>query len=193
MRLFIGIYPSTDFLAYFRDVVRGLDRQKRNLRLINLEQIHLTLRFIGPNVSLGSKTAVTAELLRLAGNYPKPSIELKGLRLGFPGQHDPRVVMSNVEANPELDSLVNMLHRQVRQANRKDTIIWKNQADHNYHMSIARLKDSATRSTGREVQALIKDISIPTPPAFVATEAYIVQSELTRRGPIYKKLERIVF
>lgn len=193
MRLFIGIYPNQEFLAYFRDVTRELDKQKRNLRFISLEQLHLTLRFIGPNVSLGSKIEIANALLKQAGQYPKPVINLTGLRLGVPGQHDPRVVIADVEENQDLDSLVNMMHRAIRQVGKKDTILWKTKVDHNYHISLARMKDSATRSTGREVKDIIREIDIPIPPAFQATEAYLVQSELTRRGPVYKKLEQIRF
>lgn len=191
MRLFIGIYPSTEYLEYFRDVFRVFDKQKRNLKPINLEQIHLTLRFIGANVSLGSKNQIAKELVRQSGSYPRPNIHIDRLQFGFPRQHDPRVLLASIGVNHELEDLVDRLHKTVRAQKRSDTILWKSDLDNNFHMSLARLKPAATRSTGREVFEILHGINLPTPPDFQATEMYLVDSTLTRKGPVYKKLEQI--
>lgn len=192
MRLFIGLFPTKEYLDYYRDVMREFGKEKRNLRPVNLEQIHLTVRFIGPDVSLGSKTKIANELVKMAGSFPKPLIHIDKIRFGFARQHDPRVLLAEIERNRDLDELTNRIHKVVRNANQKDTIVWKSQLDKEYHMSLARLKKSATRSTGRDVKEILSTLDLPKPPDFVATEMYLVQSTVTPQGPIYKKLEQII-
>lgn len=191
MRLFIGIFPPKEYLDFFRDLLRKFDKEKRNLRPINLEQIHLTVRFIGPNVHDHSKQQIANELLKSAGQFPQPLIELDKIQFGFPGQYDPRVLMASVGENRELNDLTNSIHRIVRKVNRDDTILWKSHLDKNYHMSIARLKQAATRSTGRKVKTILNELDLELPQPFTATEMHLVQSEVTPQGPVYKKLERI--
>lgn len=191
MRLFIGIFPPKQYLDYFRDVMREFSKEKRNLKPINLEQIHLTMRFIGPNVSLGSKNKIAAELVKNAGQFPRPLIHMEKLRFGFPRQHDPRVLLAEIERTDDLDELTNKLHKIVRHVGQDDTILWKSHLDKEYHMSVARLKDAATRSTGRDVKEILNGIDLIMPDDFQAEEMYLVQSEMTPQGPIYKKLEQI--
>ncbi len=192
MRLFLAIYPPKSFLDYFREVQRSFDKQKRNLRHVNLEQMHLTMRFVGANVSLGSKNRIVQALLQHQNQLPKPFINLSGLKFGFPGQFDPRVLMAEIAPNDELDELTSNLHRIVRHERLTDVIGWKSQADKHYHISISRLKPAATRSTGREIKQMLQIAqSLPKPPGFTATELHVVQSILTVRQPEYKKLEKV--
>jgi 2'-5' RNA ligase len=191
MRLFLAIYPPKTYLDYFRDVIRKFDKEKRNLKPINLEQMHLTVRFIGANVGITSKNRITQALRELEGNFPKPNIHIDNLSFGFKYQYDPRVLIANIEPNDDLDDLVNMIHRTIREQKRRDTIIWKQPQDHKYHISLARLKPAATRSTGRDIKEILKTINLETPPDFVPEEMHLVESVITKTGPIYKKLESI--
>jgi len=191
MRLFIALYPTKEYLDYFRDVMRTFAKEKRNLKPINPEQIHLTLRFVGGRVSPGSKQALAKSLLQHAHQYPKPVIHMESLDFGFRHQDNPRILLASISANHELDKLVHMLHKQIRDLKRDDTIQWKERIDDNHHISIARLKDAATRSTGRDIKEILQGVHHPLPPDFIAHEMYLVESKLTRTGPIYQKLEKI--
>lgn len=192
MRLFIGIFPPKTYLDYFRDVMREFDEQRRNLQPVNLEQIHLTLRFVGTKVSDNSKNAIVEELRKRRGQFPKPVIELESLSFGFPRQHDPRVILANVKENDELHDLVDTLHKIIRNTGMDDTILWKQQLDNNYHISIARLKESRARSVGRDVKQILDTINIPMPKPFQAEEIAVMQSIIPHSGaPVYKRLEGI--
>jgi 2'-5' RNA ligase len=164
MRLFLAIYPTKQFLDYFRDVKRGLDKEKRNLRYVDPERLHVTLKFIGSDVTSATKNLISVELQRHAGSYPKPEIAIDDVALGFAYQDDPRVVMANIKANDELDELVGSLHRYIRELKRRDTIRWKERNDASYHVSLARLKPAATRSSGRSVDTLIENLRVELPP-----------------------------
>lgn len=191
MRLFIGIYPSKEILDYIRDAKRLLDREKRNLRFIETERLHITLKFIGSNVEQSTKNQIAAELQRHAGSYPKPKIDVTGISLGFPRQDDPRILMANIAPDYDLEEIINVLHKQIRTLNRRDTIKWKVRNEADFHISFARLKPSATRSTGRRVKELIKQAKLETPPTFAPTHMHLVTSEPTNNAPVYRKLEEI--
>jgi 2'-5' RNA ligase len=122
MRLFLAVFPSKEFRDYFREVYREFAKQKRNLKPINFEQIHLTIRFIGGNVSDHSKHLVINELRSRAGSFSKPVIEIDKLEFGFPRQHDPRILFATIKGNDELDALVDESHRIIRQVGRKDIL-----------------------------------------------------------------------
>ena len=191
MRLFLAIFPSKEFRDYYREVFRTFAKEKRNLKPINFEQIHLTLRFIGGDVSDHSKNQIINELRSRAGSYPKPTIEMESLNFGFPRQHDPRILFATIKGNSELEDLIDQTYKLVRQLRRRDTITWKQNMDDHYHMTLARLKPAATRSTGRDVKEILSSIDLPFPTPFVAEEMYVMQSTITPRGPVYSKLERI--
>lgn len=191
MRLFLGIYPPKEVLDYIRDVKRSLDKEKRNLRFVEPERLHITLRFIGSKVEQATKNKISAELQRHAGSYPKPKINIEGISLGFPRQKDPRIIMANIEADYELEELVHRLHKNIRSLKRRDTITWKQRNEADFHITIGRLKPSATKHTGYRVQELIDKMHIPAPEPFYADEMYLVSSEPTNNAPVYKKLESI--
>jgi len=190
MRLFLGIYPSQEMLAYFRDVRRQLDKEKRNLRFVDFEKLHITLRFVGSKVSQSTKNKLSLELQRHDGSWPKPEINVEGISLGFPRQKDPRVVMANISVNYELEELIHRLHHNIRDLKKRDTIRWKQRNEADYHITLARMKPAATRSSGRKLRKLIQDIDLPLPEPFVAEEMFMISSDITPRGPVYNKLER---
>lgn len=191
MRLFVGIYPTPEYLSYFREVMREFDKEKRNLKPINLEQVHLTMRFIGGRVSDGSKNEILRALKENEGKFSKPLIHMKSLTFGFQSQQNPRVLLANIERTKDLDHLTNELHHVIRNLGFKDTIIWKQQQDSQYHMSIARLKPNAAPAIGRRVREIARQVNLNLPSDYQATELHLVQSVLTQKGPIYQKLEKI--
>lgn len=194
MRLFLAIYPPKEVLDYIRMVTRELDKEKRNLRYIPIDQIHLTAKFFGARVSVSSKQKIAKEFLRHAGSFPKPVIEISGVQLGFHRQQKPRVVLLNVENDSGLDEFVDFAHRTTRALKLRDTIKWKQKDLHDHHISVARLKDAAINNSSiRRAKQLVKSIDITPPEPFEATEAYLVKSTLSSKGkPVYEKMEKII-
>lgn len=192
MRLFLAIYPPKSYLDHVRDTLRLLDKEKRNIIPTKIENVHFTVRFIGSKVSVSTKQQIAKAFLKFSGNFVKPEFQLEEFRLGFPGQHHPRVMFYDVAANEQIDELVEQSHKLIRQVGAKDTILWKSKDEIDYHLSVGRLKPAAvTNSTIRRVKDLVEAVDIAPPEPFTADEMYLVQSDVTIRGPIYKKLERI--
>lgn len=193
MRLFLGIYPDKETLDYCRDIYREFDKEKRNLKQVPLDQVHLTMRFVGGKVSDNSKNMIIEQLRSMQGSFPKPEIKIKRLRFGFPRQHDPRVLFADVYANDDLLELQDQINRVIRKNKLRDTIRWKSHKDRHFHITIARLKPAATRSTGRNIKDILYNIDMPKPEGYVAQEMYAIQSILDSKGkPNYRTLEKII-
>lgn len=192
MRLFFAIYPNKELKDYCRDVYRAFDKEKRNLKQAPLEQLHITVRYIGSKVSDYSKDLLLERMRAMRGSLPKPVIQAGQVRFGFPRQHDPRVLFAEIASTPELLNLQDVLNHEVRKLGRRDVISWKPHQNKDFHITIARLKAGATRSGGKRVKQILKDTHIPFPPAYNAEELVAVQSIINSHGkPIYRILERI--
>ncbi len=190
-RLFIGIFPPEEYINTFRQVIREYDKEKRNLKLIPMDQIHVTLKFIGAAVSENSKNAIVDALTKYQGRFPKPEVRVNRVQFGFPHQSDPRVIMLRTEDTPELADLTEQTHKIIRDLRLLDTIRWREKNSDEFHFSLARLKDAATRSTGKNVSAITSKIKFEAPEGFIPDAMELVESQLTRQGIVYKRLARI--
>lgn len=190
-RLFLGIFPPQEYLDYFARVIKHYDKQKRNLRNLPVDQLHLTLRFIGANVGEDTKDMLIESFKKYEGQYSKPEIIVDGIRFGFEYQENPRIIMATVENTKELDTLADEAHLVIRNLRRRDTIRWKEKKSKEFHFSITKLKDSATRSTGKEIEKITKTLKIDHPAPFKPTEMFLMQSIITPGNVSYKRLATI--
>lgn len=190
MRLFLAIFPPKEHLDYFRDTLRHYNKQKRNLIPVPLEQTHLTLRFIGTKVFGESKDLIVNELKKQEGHFIAPEINLTSIQFGFKKQTFPRILMANVEDTNSLHKLSEQVHSVVRALKRKDTIHWREKYSNDFHITIARLKDTATKSSAKDVKSLTSELKLKPPAPFIPSEMFLMQSIPTNQGNIYRKLER---
>ncbi len=192
MRIFLSIFPTKEFKDYFRDVVRELDKQKRNLRPVNLENIHFTVRFFGSRVSPRTKKLLVDEFIAMQGSFPKPEIKIEKLQMGFKRQKDPRIIMAMIEPNRELKALMSSIHKIVRDTKKHDLIRWQQTDLNSFHITIARMKPNASRSTGKDIKEMVENIGIEYPEPFTASFMQLMESKITPKGPVYTKLEQII-
>lgn len=190
MRLFLAIFPPKEHLDYFRDTLRHYNKQKRNLIPVPPEQTHLTLRFIGTKVFGESKDLIVTNLKKIESELTAPEIKIEEIRYGFKKQTFPRILMANIEETDSLVNLNNSVHEVIRNLKRKDTIYWREKYSNDFHITIARLKNSATKSTAKEIKSLTLGFKLIPPKSFIASEMYLMQSIPTNDGNIYKKLEK---
>jgi 2'-5' RNA ligase len=187
MRLFLAIYPPKEFRDYFRDVMREFSKEKRNLRIVPIDQVHLTLKFIGADVGENSRKKIVNELRRKQGSFSKSQISLTKLTLGFPRQNNPNIILHLVKNNSDLKELANQVNDSVKHAGNTDTITWKDRFTP--HFTLARMKKSASKSEGDRVEEVIRSISITKPESFFPKEFVLVQGILSNTGVSYRKLE----
>lgn len=190
-RLFVGIFPPEEYFDYFAKVIKSFDKQKRNLRNLPVDQMHVTLKFIGANVGEDSKNLLIDAFKRYEGQFSKPEINISKIQFGFPHQTDPRIIMAKVDNNEELDTLADEVHLVVRSLRRRDTIRWKEKKAKDFHISITRLKEAATRSSGKEISKIAKVLRMEHPEPFKPTEMFLMQSIISPGSVAYKKLASI--
>jgi 2'-5' RNA ligase len=191
MRLFLALYPPQSYLKYITEIMREFDKEKRNLRNVPLEQIHVTLKFIGSEVSLASYEEIHKMLKQFEGQYVKPEIKNHGVHLGFPGQIDPRHLIINIESTDTLLELSDTVHKLIKHLGLRDTIKWKDKQFNEFHVSIAKLKDSASSAKGKDIRRMAASLRTKIPEAFYPEEMVLVESILENNVPKYRKLASI--
>lgn len=191
MSLFLAIYPPQDYITYFAKVYKHFDKEKRNLKPIPVDHVQATVKFIGPNVGSKHTDEIIELFKRFEGQYPKPTLEIEKVRFGFARQTDPRYLFAQIKQDDVLDELSKDIALLIRSLKFKDTIRWKSRFTDDFHISIARLKPTATRSSGKEILDLVKTLDVPTPEPFVADTMTFVESVMTSKGPRYRVIEDI--
>ena len=187
MRIFIGIFPSYKVTSQFRDVIRSMDKIKRNFVFVNFEQVHLTIKFLGNSVSKESYDIVADRLQEISRNLPNPMITIDNLYFGFGNQKNPTVIFFPIVENKEIIELSSIISKEIKQLNLDDTIRTKERKKMIHHITIARSKRSISNSLVRNTRKVINDIQVPTI-SFPANEISLIESSLLNTGPVYRKL-----
>lgn len=189
MRLFLAIFPPKEYTRYFAEVYRKFDKQKRNLKPTPYDQVHLTLKFIGANVSEYSRDEIINIFKKFEGQYSKPLIKIDNIQFGFERQRDPRYLIANIAENDGLQNLSDEVHKLIKSLKLRDTIRWKSKFSNDFHITLARLKPSSTKSTGRIITKLVEDTKpIPLPEPFIPESFELMESVIRADGPVYQKL-----
>lgn len=191
MRLFVALFPPKEYLDYLRDVTRKFQKQKRNLKLVPTDQLHVTLKYIGGKVHENSFELIRDELASHAGSYGKVQLELTNLAFGFSFEKFPKILLHHVKTTDSLLEVSNSVHSYIQSLKLRDTIRRKNRYANSFHITLARLKENSTKSTAKLLSSNVKNISLPKPPAIEMDEMWLVESIMGKGTPQYKRLEKI--
>jgi 2'-5' RNA ligase len=168
MRLFIAIELPDE-------VKRLLGRMRGDIpgaRWVPVEQLHLTLAFLG-EVDDATAKLLTAELTTIQA----PGFELRFSGPGcFPDRRRPRVLWVGLEQEPLLSSLASLVRKAVLSCN-----IPQEERPFSAHITLSRLRFPAVREVGA---FLDQPQEQELPPLFVR-EYVLFQSRLTPQGAIH--------
>lgn len=191
MRLFVAIFPPKEYLDYMRDITRKFTKQKRNLKLVPTDQLHVTIRYIGSQVSEHSYELIRDELLRLQGSFGKVQLELDKLEFGFEFEHFPKIMHHGVVSHKSLIKVSDDVHSVVQALKLRDTLRRKNRYSDSFHITLARLKQNSTRSTAKLIGSHVKNLQFTKPLPVEITQMQLVESIVGTGVPRYKKLDVI--
>ncbi len=104
MRTFIAIDLDPPLKDGLKALVRGLAPLAENIRWVQAEGMHLTLKFLGETTD-DKAGAVAAALQAIAAGRPRFTMRLAGTGAFPPGRRLPRVVWVGVEAGPQLPAV----------------------------------------------------------------------------------------
>ncbi len=192
MRLFLAIFPPKDYLDYFRDTLRHLNKEKRNINPMPIDQIHVTVKYFGSMVSENTKDTIIDEFRLHEGNFGKALIDIKKIQLGFPRQSDPRILLADLRNTESLNKITDFSLGILKRLKFRDTINWKMKHTNDYHFTVAKIKPSVSKGAGKEIKHALEKLSEPKLEPITISEMYFMESIIQRDGkPVYRKLDKI--
>lgn len=170
MRLFVALDFPKSILGSLEPLLKDIPAG----RPARLEQIHLTLHFIGNVPDLD--VPLIKESLRNVKVHPM-ELRLRGVGC-FPSPRRPRILWAGIELTPRLTEL----------KNRIDSVLEAlgyppEKREFHPHITLARLKNPHELGIG---DFLKKYLSFETP-MFTVKEFYLYSSKLTPSGSLYHK------
>lgn len=112
MRTFIAIDLDKEIKKILSLLVNRLNRGRRNIKWVNQEAMHLTLKFLG-DISQEQVPAIEDILKRVTAEYKPFHLEFKGTGYFPPERKNPRVLWVGIEEEPILMSLQDKLEREL--------------------------------------------------------------------------------
>lgn len=193
MRLFFAIFPPKEIRDQMRDALRLFSKQKQNLVNLPVDQMHITLKYIGPKVSRNSFEIIDSYLEDLRSvKFSKPEIQFTKVTFGFDRETYPKLLIARIEENEDLIDLSTTFHSYIKELKLRDTITWKKYSENNFHMTLSRLKASAAKSASKQVKEFAKKIEFEELGSFIPDYVYLVESDNVPGKPNkYRKLEQI--
>lgn len=184
-RLFLCILPSKEVRDVARDLRREFKSQEYKLSFLPLEQIHLTVKFLGDNVSDKSSEFVQYTLDKYLRHFDSFRITTNDAVFGLSSQTKPRIMYLDVEETSELNDLKNLVNQRLRELSLPDVIKKKDRKNFTSHITIARVKKDISNSFIGEVDQILSKFG-KTEVTMKVDNLYLISSTLTNTGPVYE-------
>lgn len=144
MRTFVAIELDQTIKDNLSSLVQKLDTGDRNIKWVKSQGMHLTLKFLG-EVSENQIPEIQTVLDRLAKDYSRFQLSLKGTGTFPPAARIPRVVWVGIEKNDALQNI------QARVENELHKIRFpKEKRKYHPHLTLGRVKGSQNLQTVME-------------------------------------------
>lgn len=177
-RLFIGIPISGKIKEKIKPLYAKLKETGAELNFVSWDNLHLTLKFLG-NVQ---EDQIEEIKKRLAAIKPEKFIlKFKGVG-AFPDNEQIKVIWIGVES-PELIQLM-------KEINLSLNYIRENEQEENAHLTLARVKSAKNKE---KLPTFLRDVKGKKFTEMMADKFILYESELTPKGPKYKKLQGGVY
>lgn len=187
MRLFLAIYPTNTITSEFRETIAFLKKFKDAFRFVAIDQIHLTVKFLGDVVSKESETELIKRLIPTFRSQKSFKIRINKVQLGFSHERYPKILLCEVNESKYLNDLVNRVQVEIKKLNLDDIVAKSENKKFRAHFTLARLKRRISTKDMVNLQKLINSYKIISELEFKVENVYLMESELTKNGPIYKR------
>ena len=185
MRLFVALDAPAAWQREAEAIQRALPSLVRDgARLVDLENLHVTLRFIGEVADLDTPRLKAA----LRRHLPPVDVELRLGRVGtFGAPARTSVVWLGVDG--DLDGL-RELHERANAAVEEALELPFDEGRFTPHITLARVRNRVTAADRRAIADHVRSLPPPDPEPFVAREALLLRSHLGPGGARYEVLDR---
>jgi len=182
-RTFISIDVNNEVIESLKPVQEDLKETGADLKLVNPQNIHMTLRFLG-DVS-ESRVEVVKKAIDGITHFDPFKINLEGMGV-FPEPSYIRVIWAGVsEGSDKLCDVKNSL-----ESNLSNNGFSKDEKDFTPHFTIARVKSGKAKD---QLNAIVEDRSDEFFGTVDVDSIELKKSELTSEGPIYSTISEFKF
>lgn len=182
MRLFIAVNIPAEIKDKIEDIQRSLKRSGADVKWVEKDNLHLTLKFIG-DVPEDKVLLIASELEPKLKGFGSFEIALSGIGL-FPGPDFPRIIWLGItDKSGKLRELTSIIEEAALALGFE-----KELRGFSPHLTIGRVRSRT--NVDRLKTSIIQNGKCNTGP-FTLTSADIMESVLTSRGPEYKCLNSI--
>jgi 2'-5' RNA ligase len=186
IRSFVAIELPREFKLTLTRLQERLQMGSRApAKWVDSDNIHLTLKFLG-NIDAALTGRITDTLREAVRGLHPFRVEMGGPGV-FPNPGRVQVVWVGLAG--EVDKLI-QLHRRIdaalvplgfRPESRPFTP----------HLTLARVRDKATRGQRQELGRLVKVTQSQVPGSINVDAVHLMRSQLTREGPIYSRINSV--
>lgn len=178
MRSFIAIDIPEDIRSSINNVIRSAGAASRGVRWVPVENIHLTLKFLGD-----VKDDLVPEIikrLQLTGKHHRPfSVGIRGTGV-FPNFRNPNVLWIGIDTSSQLEALFGEIDISL-----SETGFERESRGFSPHLTIARVKDR------RDIDPVVKELATYKDTFFGTIEVreiLLMKSILKPSGAEYSKV-----
>ena len=182
LRAFIAVELPLEIRQNVQRATSSLRRDTESLiRWVALENMHLTLKFLGDTPSENVKV-LTQLIHAQADSFNSFDIHLSGIG-AFPGPERPRVIYIGIQAPAELEAF----QRQVESATRR---LGYNAEERVFapHLTIGRVRQHVSADEQQKIRRLLEASTIDSLGTARVNSVHLYKSDLKPNGPIYTKL-----
>ena len=191
MRIFIALDIDDAIRKRIQTFIEGVRGFASDAGWVRSESLHVTLKFIGEKPA-----EVVAQIKQMLGTIPSAPIDIGFRGYGFfPTPKSPRVFWVGIQSGPRLQQLAASIDDATASLG-----IPKEDHAFSPHLTLARRRGGsglprATKGDAphRDFQRLQEKLTAMPPPEFgtmTAREFFLYESQLSRSGARYSKLER---
>jgi 2'-5' RNA ligase len=183
MRAFIAIELPQEIKDYLAKVQAKLKTANADVKWVNPQNIHLTLKFLG-EIDEKQLNQISQILDDVAGNKAQFYIHLASFG-AFPSIKSARVIWAGIDkGDPESKEIAGELEEKIEKIG-----IPKEERAFSSHITIGRTRSSKNRQQLSQELENLTDESGKLPAEFKTERITLFKSTLTPKGPIYEILK----
>ena len=175
-RLFVGIPLPEVLYSRLEEFYRDLKETEGYFRFVSVENLHLTLSFLG-DVEEDQVSGVVEKIKLALSKQTKIPIKLVGAGC-FPNEERINVIWVGIQGGVLIDVIKKVNSCLSVKTEHEEEIA---------HMTIARVKSVKYRGRIREVVERFERVDFGS---FIADRVFLYESELEPEGPIYTIVEK---
>lgn len=186
MRLFVALDLPENVHQKLRGLIDELKRESLDIRWVNPEGIHVTLKFIG-HVDEAKAHDIQQALGKIHSDHPV-TMEFRGMGF-FPNERRPRVAWCGVEGSENLSTLAGNIENAVEPLG-----IEREARDFKPHLTLARIDAEKVRRA--QIEKLVMAAKKFESTSFGSareSEFHLYESVTKRSGAEYKILKSFSF